>query len=532
MQHAANAADGRLKSTASRDSVTSAASAYRRRLTQMRQLADATDARLGPCRPLAGSLSVCSESTHTGRRLLHNVPLEIVSQPPPLAPRPPGSSVPLTCVQGMYWRSILAQRTCRSLFRNIAASLRLFGPLDIGRLEQSIQLTLNRHESLRIRIAHFDPQKPPVQTVGPARIFRLAVVDLSQTAPASGQRLANQLARNFFGESIDLTVDPVFDARLLKLSAYDHVLLLALDHIVSDATSYPILTREILSTYGGGPQAPGIPAPEVSVQFPDYALWHHRATEAWQQRHAPYWDAKLSDFNRLALPSNAHHQDSLTDCSNAVPLPFGPATTAELREMTLRERCLLPLVLLSLYSVIMSRWCERNDLLISFLSHGRYSHPALRGMIGCIAHPVFLRIDVNPNEHIRDLLRRVTAELHSSLSHDPSHVAASPDTMTELDFNWLPSEWDLSGASPPLDAASEPRPGALRLERFSVDMPVTKKFSIVFSDAPPGVSGMIWYSGNFFVRATLERLACKLRQAIDTFYRHPDISVCSLHAAT
>src|SRR6185312_16670771 len=111
----------------------------------------------------------------------------------PLVPRPLDSIVPLTPVQRVYWHRIAKQDPALSLLRNPAASLRLQGPLDIPSLEQSIQTVVNRHESLRTRITHFDLKSEPTQVIDPPGRDQLSLIDLSRSPADKREDAARQL---------------------------------------------------------------------------------------------------------------------------------------------------------------------------------------------------------------------------------------------------------------------------------------------------------------------------------------------------
>jgi len=46
-----------------------------------------------------------------------------------------------------------------------------------------------------------------------------------------------------------MSVDPLFAALLLRLGNQDHVLILAMDHVIADGFSSAILARDIWATY-------------------------------------------------------------------------------------------------------------------------------------------------------------------------------------------------------------------------------------------------------------------------------------------
>ena len=88
-----------------------------------------------------------------------------------------------------------------------------------------------------------------MQAVTEPRRGRAAGVDL-RPSPTSGGRgaeaagLHDEATRTF-----DLATGPLWRARLLRLAAAEHVLLLTLHHIVTDGWSMEVLVREVGALY-------------------------------------------------------------------------------------------------------------------------------------------------------------------------------------------------------------------------------------------------------------------------------------------
>jgi len=82
--------------------------------------------------------------------------------------------------------------------------------------------------------------------------------------------------RRQISEPFDLQRGPLFRARMLRLGAEEHLLLLAMHHIVTDGWSLGILVRELSVLYGAYVQSQESPLPEPSLQYADYALWQRQ----------------------------------------------------------------------------------------------------------------------------------------------------------------------------------------------------------------------------------------------------------------
>ncbi len=442
----------------------------------------------------------------------------------PLGPRPSRSPVPLTAVQKVYWQGIAKADPPLSPFRNLATSLRLLGPLSRSHLQDSLQTVVSRHESLRARIRLADDS--PVQIIDPPGHFQLQVVDLRRSQSAKMEEDARRLCKEFLEEKVDIASGSAFDARLLQLSRTDHVLIVVVDHIVSDAISWSILARELLTLFNDRLEVSHASIPDLRLQFSDYAYWEYKTNQEWRKDHEPYWREHLASWTKLVVPRDRHSTSTTASTSSVVYTPFGKQLTDALRELARRERCLMPLVILSLYLVAMSRWCERKDLLVNFLSHGRSGNSEFKNMIGCMAYSIVLRVEIVPTESLREVLARVTSELQGALAHDASRVFGSPiiaADCTELYFNWLPAGWDFSGSYP-----AEHSNGELSIRRFPIAREMIAEYLPFFMDTPSGIMSVIWYSGDQFLKSRIERFSAALKSLAETFVDSPDAVLGSL----
>jgi hypothetical protein len=107
------------------------------------------------------------------------------------------------------------------------------------------------------------------------------------------------------------------------------------------------------------------------------------------------------------------------------------------------------LLVLAIYTAVMARWCETDDLLISFVVDDRWRRE-LRGMVGELAYHLHLRVRVPRGEDFESLLRNVVRTFYMACVHQdhgwvPSIAPQCRDTFravrSTLHFNWLPSHW-------------------------------------------------------------------------------------------
>ena len=182
----------------------------------------------------------------------------------PLTARTRPERVPLSFAQQRLW--FIGQLEGPSALYNIPVALRLAGELDAAALAAALADVAVRHEVLRT-VFPADGGQPYQQVLDPAGLqWRLEPVPVGET------ELPGVVA-GICAEPFDLAVQVPLRARLLRLAADQHVLVVVIHHIATDGWSAGPLARDLSVAYAArrAGRAPGwAPLP---VQYADYAIW-------------------------------------------------------------------------------------------------------------------------------------------------------------------------------------------------------------------------------------------------------------------
>jgi hypothetical protein len=336
------------------------------------------------------------------------------------------------------------------------------GPLDIPVLEACIKEAVLRHDALRTRIVTVD--RDDYQVVDERCDFHLPVVSL---AGGDDRDWAYDFGRSAISEPVDLSVGPLFDARLGERSQTEHVLILMADHVIADCSSIQVLCTEIWSSYVRRSQGQPCTIERPAIQFADYAIWLKQVRPLWLAEHGAYWRENLEGasftFPRVDVGAQVG--------TASITSPLGEDLIAALSALALRQGTSPGLVVLAIYAAVMARWCDTDDVLISFVVDDRW-RPELRGMIGELAYHLHLRIRVRAGEDFESLLKSVVKTFYLACLHQdhgwvPSIAPQCAETFrsvrTTLYFNWLPPHW-LSKLPPAVASPHqiEPLPYLLR----------------------------------------------------------------------
>nr|WP_254696311.1 condensation domain-containing protein [Lysobacter enzymogenes] len=193
---------------------------------------------------------------------------------------------------------------------HVPLAFRIRGPLAAPALEAALVQLLQRHEMLRTRFA-IDGEQPR-QIVDPAPHAVLEFEDFSALDPAQARARADALLQAQAHHRTDLERGPLFRARLARLSADEHVLILAAHHIAADGWSHTVMLDELGALYAAHAGAAADSLPPARLQYADYAAWQRQ----WLQegpllaQQLPYWTAQLAGAPELvALPTDRPRPD-------------------------------------------------------------------------------------------------------------------------------------------------------------------------------------------------------------------------------
>lgn len=444
-------------------------------------------------------------------------PLDLVDAP--FQRRPAGCLVPLTAFQLREWNGNLDRGRRLSYWRTCAVSVRILGPLDLGLLRNCIEAVAQRHESLRTRIVTVDDI--PTQHID-AAVAPFSTIDLTDHTPAGMTEEAARLAQELIDTEVGFSVGPLFEAKLLKLSEREHLLIVAVDHMVSDNMSSEIIRREIWSLYDHAARGQTFSLPPLSVQFADYAVWQDQNYKVWQQRHEGYWRAKLSGAQRARLPVGdvlqANHR-----ARAMLAVPFGETLSTRLRELAWRERALLPLVIFTVYAAAMSRWCNQRDMVLAFASHGRQGRAQLANVVGRLTTRLWLRAELHAQDSFLYQLKRFGEELSSAYQHqDFDRVPDFCSECTpEFTFNWVTRSTPAPVLREVSDGKEQVRILPFPVRPFSNKVNETFKFLAMFSDTEDGIVMNLWYRSDLFAPSEMERFGRSIELLAKEFVARP-----------
>jgi len=434
---------------------------------------------------------------------------------------------PLSFAQQRLW--FLDQLEPGNPAYNMSVALRLSGKLCQEALEESLGEILRRHEALRTTFRTVDGN--PVQVVAPAQAFRMPVVDLTRLPESGRQAEALRLASDESVRPFHLVHGPLFRAALLKLDAEEHLLLMTVHHIVSDAWSTRVLYRELETLYGA--LASGRPSPlaPLPIQYQDYAAWQRHWLQGERgMSQLAYWKRQLEGMPPLLDLPHDHPRPAIQRHHGAgysMEIPHGLAEG--LKALGQRENATPFMTVLAAFQTLLHRYTGEVDLAVGTPMANR-TRPETVGMIGLFANTLVMRTDLSGNPSFREALGRVRINALGAQAHqDLPFERLVEELHPERDHRHNPL-FQVMFAYQNLPGAASPEPGA-GLTVSPVDVPRgTAKFDLTLyvHETGEGLSTTWQYDTDLFEGPSIARMAGHFRTLLEGIVAAPESALSDL----
>jgi len=450
--------------------------------------------------------------------------------PPPLVPVPRSreADLPLSSAQQRLW--LVDQLEPGGSAFNIPLALGLSGTVEPGLLERILGEVVRRHEALRTTFAMRDGE--PVQVIAPPTPFLLPRIDLDALPAAAREAEARRLTGQEAARPFDLARGPLLRAALVRLDHEEHLMLLALHHIVSDFWSMGVLVREVSALYGAFSRGLPSPLPELPVQYADFAAWQRGWMQGevlaaeiawWRQRlAAPAPPLYLGGRERPETPAWRGAQRSFQ-----VP----PELSRQLAELSRREGATLFMTLFAGLDILLYRRTGQTDLAVGTDIANR-NRAETEGLIGFFVNLLVLRTDLSGGPRGRDVLARVRevaleAYAHQDVPFDQLVRALRPER------SLAPSPlFDVLFVLQNVAAQGLDLPG-LRLRPVEIEVAASRfDLALFMAETPEGISGRWVYKTDLYDAGTIDRLTAQYIFLLEAMVRDLDVCVDDLELPT
>ncbi|WP_157865138.1 non-ribosomal peptide synthetase, partial [Streptomyces prasinopilosus] len=410
--------------------------------------------------------------------------------------------------------------------------LRLRGPLDVAALRAALDGLVARHEALRTTFTEQDGQAR--QVVHPPHPVDLPADDL--TPAPDGRAALDALLEREAATPFDLAAGPLLRARLARTATGghgeddEHVLVLAVHHIVTDGWSLGVLGRDLGELYAAAHEGREPALPALPVRYADHAAWQRARTEHVEDRLA-HWRGTLDGVPPLELPTDRPRPAVRTGDGALVTFTLPAGLTGRLRERGREADATLYMTLLTACTALLSRWAGQDDFAVGTVTSGR-ERPEVHDVVGMFVNTLVLRSRIRPGTTFRALLEQVRGTVLDAFAHQDvpferlvDALQPERDTSRTPLFQVMVALHNLGAQAPSLpDLEVEPVVPPLRHATFDL--------AFDFVEDEDGLTGHLEYDTALFDEDTVRRLAARLRLLLEAAAQDPDRDVRALELMT
>jgi amino acid adenylation domain-containing protein len=477
-----------------------------------------------PLRILFESPSVVELSEHIDK-LIGNAGL---LNSPPIIRRERIRRIPLSYAQQRLW--FVDQFNPGTAAYNVPIAVRFTGNLRLDVLQKTLNEIVRRHESLRTTFQAYDGQ--PYQEIAPAMQIDIPVIDLSNLS----REMREQAAANLIAEAeelpFDLSVGPLLRMTLLRLDSEEFIFIMIMHHIISDAWSLGVLTREFDILYNAFSVGDHSTLAELELQYADFAMWQRD----WLQGdvledHLDYWRQKLVGVPTLDLPTDYPRTANLSASGAAVPFHLSPELSAQVLSLSQREGVTMFMTLLAAFQLLLGRTASQHDVAVG-TSIANRNRIETESLIGFFVNELVLRTNLQNVQDFRMLLQQVRKtvldaykyqdlpfeRIVEELAPDRS-LGRSPLFQVLFVVHNNPST---TFALPDLQMRAIP------------SQAVSSKFDLTLfmSDSGETLSGELHFNRELFEPVTIERFVNRFQGILQEVCVNPELPLSSITLAT
>ena len=437
--------------------------------------------------------------------------------------------IPLSFAQQRLWFVQQLEPDISAYYTPVG--LKIKGFLNIEALQQAFATLVERHESLRTRFIVVG--EVPVQIITQEWHFEMPLINLSDLSSSEQSIALQSVLRRESQRPFDLTTDLMLRTTLIRLTQDEHILLVVMHHIASDAWSRGLLNQEISKLYNCFPNKTSDSLLELPIQYADFAQWQRN----WLQgdvleSQLSYWQQQLAgSLPILQLPTDRPRPPIQSYNGASLPLKLSQDLTNKLEVLSQQQGVTLFMTLVAAFHILLHRYTGQEDIIIGTAIANR-NRQEVEGLIGFFANTLALRINLANHPSFQELLLKVKEICLDAYSHQdlpfeklveelqPERTLShSPIFQVMFVFQNTPQETIKLA-----DLTIEPINLKTQTAKFDLTLSLT--------ETPAGLIGEWEYSTDLFDDATIARMNGHFQVLLEAIVANPDLEIGRLSILT
>jgi amino acid adenylation domain-containing protein/non-ribosomal peptide synthase protein (TIGR01720 family) len=428
--------------------------------------------------------------------------------------------VPLSFSQERLW---FIDRLQGSIQYHISHVFRLKGMLDDEALTFAFTSIVQRHEILRSVIK--EKEGVGYQVLKDTAAWDVEFIKQTIDLPLYIQELIDK--------PFDLSADYLLRVTVITISPAEHILVVVMHHIVSDAWSMGIMMQELALLYNNRLQKTAFEPAPLQLQYADYAVWQRNYFNAEVlSGKLAYWQEQLKALQPFELPTD-YGRSAVKDISGAeVNLLLPESLSSALQAFSQENGVTLFMTLLSAFKTLLYRYTGMSDIYVGCPVAGRY-HQETEPLIGFFVNTLVLRSKLDGNDSFSSLLAAVRQTALDAYKHQEIPFEKIVEVLGgERDLNRHPVFQIL------FNVQNNPKRSIPLIDGLEVSIEgggnITAKYDIVINviESQEGLNINLTYNSSIYSCAHMHRFVSHYEHLLTSIVVNPDQRISQLSMLT
>jgi len=326
---------------------------------------------------------------------------------------------------------ILENMTEGSGAYNVTIEIKLLGDLKVDVLEKAIVFLVERHSSLRTYFKVDSATEHLIQAVNHEyqRYFEVVALDENNYA---------QCVKEITSYPFDLNNGPLFKCYLFNVSSSEHKLVFSAHHSIIDGYSFELLCAEMQLVYNAFLNNAIIELPQLDCNYSQYSYMQQQwiLSHDFQEK-LSFWKEYLNDSPEVTVPDFCKKVHKKQSClGKTLSFDLSEPEALAIKLFAKQNEVSLFACMMTIFSVLMQRYNNQNDLVIGFPISDRPDKSSER-IVGLFVNTLPMRVVIDSNDTFKKILKKIQNNLihiyeNQSVPFDKIVEAVNPNRDNDL----------------------------------------------------------------------------------------------------
>ncbi|MAJ59704.1 MAG: hypothetical protein CBC48_06770 [bacterium TMED88] len=305
---------------------------------------------------------------------------------------------------------------------NLPGAWRLRGPLNEMALQSALSDFIRIHPMLRARF--FQDNSRVTRRENPlASIPLLQGCDFSSTPAGQRETEFQKWLEDMARVPFDLSNEPPIRMYLARLGPEEHAIYAVSHSIAWDGWCFDIMLEDLGLLYSAHCRREEPQLPQSTIRYEDFAYWQRtRGQSDRGQEDLLFWQKRLAGaLKTLPIPTDRPRPQNPNHAGARSNFALNDHLVTQLSKLARNEGVTVYMILLSIWSVLIGRMIDQNDVVVTTPVRGR-DQANLENVVGPFTNTLFLRIQWDPSDSFRSVIRKVKAISLEAMGHQACPV--------------------------------------------------------------------------------------------------------------